>query len=582
MKGLSPRAEKLIAVLAQKEGRQSGGTQLLPEHVLIALLKSASGLGYILLQTLHVNILAYQLALEQGTVSQNPVVDYSDLPPGRRLRTLLDCAAVESRSLKNGYIGTEHLVLAAIREDGSITARYFEKAGISLDSIRNVILDIQSKNKSSAASETRDDVALGNVFQNVYSGNTEQSNNSRNAQKKKGQPSFLDEYSIDMTTKARNGDGDPVVGRDKEIKRVIQILSRRTKNNPILLGEPGVGKTAIAEGLSQHIAKGNVPKGLLKKRILSLDLAALIAGTKYRGEFEERMKRIMKEIKEDKNIILFIDELHTIIGAGGPEGTMDASNMLKPALSRGELQIIGATTLKEYRKYFEKDSALERRFQVVKVEEPSDDDTTNILEGLKSKYEEYHGVEYASGVIPMIVKLSKRYVPERFLPDKAIDILDEAGAAKKIEEEERPDELTELEHNIDKLDAEKKALVESQDYEKAAIVRDAVVELRQKLEECTNYWQNNNGGNKKIVTEKDVCEIISTMTGVPVEQLDNGETTRLLNMEKEIHKSVIGQDEAIHLISSAVRRSRAGVSSTKRPIGSFIFLGPTGVGKTQL
>ena len=395
------------------------------------------------------------------------------------------------------------------------------------------------------------------------------------------QKSFLAEFSRDLTASCKEGKIDPVVGREDEINRVIQILSRRTKNNPMLIGEPGVGKTAIVEGLAQKIAQGNVPGNLFNKRILSLDLAAMIAGTKYRGEFEERMKRMMKEIQESKNIILFVDELHTVIGAGGPEGSMDASNMLKPALSRGELQIIGATTIKEYRKYVEKDSALERRFQMVKVEEPSDSDTEKILEGIKKKYEEFHNVVYDENVIPAIVKFAHRYIPERFLPDKAIDILDEAGAAKKIQEENRPAELMELEACIDQLGKEKTQLVQEQDYERAAVVRDKVKDLKKKLELYTELWKRSSV-ELKHVTEQDICRIISRMTGIPVSQLDQAETARILNMEKELHKEVIGQENAIKVISSAIRRSMAGVSSAKRPIGSFVFLGPTGVGKTQL
>ncbi|MBP5587975.1 MAG: ATP-dependent Clp protease ATP-binding subunit, partial [Treponema sp.] len=396
------------------------------------------------------------------------------------------------------------------------------------------------------------------------------------------QNSILAEYSRDLTAEAKSGACDPVVGREKEIQRVIQILSRRNKNNPLLIGEPGVGKTAIVEGLSQAIVRGEVPYNLLKKKVMVLDLGALIAGTKYRGDFEERLKKIMNEVKQDKNILLFIDEIHTIIGAGGQAGQMDASNMLKPALSRGEIQIIGATTRKEYRKYLEKDSAFERRFQVIKVEEPSDEETNDILEGIKKKYEEYHNVHYADDVIPLIIKLSHRYVPDRFLPDKAIDILDESGAQKKIQEDNRPSELDELEKNIEDLIEEKKQLVTNQKYEKAALVRDKVIALKEKLELFSEYWKQNNGNILKEVKTSDVCSVISQMTGIPVEDLDVSQIERLVHMEDEIHKTVIGQDEAIKLISSAVRRNRAGISSTKRPIGSFIFLGPTGVGKTQL
>ena len=579
MKGLSPRAQRLLVALTQDEGRKSGSVELLPEHVLLALLKSADGLGYILLQHLHVNVLTFQLNLEQSLVpAQKLSTDYSDLPPSRRLRTLLDMAAIESRSLRNDYVGTEHLLIASMREEQSVAWRFFERAGLSIENVRHEVLVIQKNYLSSASDSQQAANEFANSMMKSISGGSEQRQKGDGQQKK----SFLADFSRDLTRLSRENKLDPVVGREKEIHRVVQILSRRTKNNPVLVGEPGVGKTAIAEGLAQRIASGNVPRNLLKKRILSLDLAAMIAGTKYRGEFEERMKRMMKEIRESGDIILFMDELHTIIGAGGPEGQMDASNILKPALSRGEIQIVGATTMREYRKYFEKDAALERRFQIVKVDEPVVEESIQILEGLKPKFEEFHNVKYDEDVIPAIVKFSTRYIPERFLPDKAIDILDEAGSAKKIQEEERPVQLAELEKSIESLSEEKRLLVANQDYEHAALVRDKVRELKQKLEEFSNYWKNNVESLKKIVTVEDVCKIISSMTGIPLEQLDSNESSKLLRMEEELHRSVIGQDEAVKLLSSAIRRSRAGVSSAARPMGSFIFLGPTGVGKTQL
>ena len=588
--GFSPRAQRLIAALAQDEGRKSGADQLLPEHVLLALLKSAEGLGYTLLRSLCINTLSFQRALEQQFKSHPASAALSDLPPSRRLKAMLDIAGMESRALGNDYVGTEHIVLSAIREEGSATARFFENTDITIEDARRIVPEIQAHSPSSVnekASRSFAKTALENFFGTPASASLSPSDIGRQqtqnqGRQSRGEKTFLSEFSRDITKIAREEKDDPVVGRSKEIQRIVQVLSRRTKNNPVLIGEPGVGKTAIVEGLAQRIAKGNVPRNLLKKRILSLDLAALIAGTKYRGEFEERMKKMMKEVRDDKTVILFIDELHTIIGAGGPEGTMDASNMLKPALSRGEIQIIGATTTKEYSRYIEKDSALERRFQTVKVEEPTDDDTVSILEGIKKRYEDFHGIVFDDDVIPAIVKFSRRYIPERFLPDKAIDILDEAGAAKKIQEEAKPAELAEVERSIEKLAAEKRRLVEEQDYERAAIVRDKVLELRRRLDLYSEYWRNSNLQNRKHVSEQDICRIIGAMTGIPVEQLDSSETKRLVHMEEEMHKSVIGQDEAVHLIAGAVRRSRAGVSSPKHPLGSFIFLGPTGVGKTQL
>ena len=580
MKGLSPRAQRLIVALAQDEGRKSGGTELLPEHVLLALLKSADGLGYMLLQNLHINVLTYQLHLEQSLPpAQNLSSDFSDLPPSRRLRTLVDMSTIEARSLRNDYVGTEHLLLAAMREEQSPTWRFFERAGLPIDVVRHEVQTVQQNYLSSASDSQQAAKEFAHSMMKSLSGSSNTQQQGKSNQQKK---SFLSDFSRDLTQLARENKIDPVVGREKEIQRCVQILSRRTKNNPVLIGEPGVGKTAIAEGLAQHIARGDVPRNLLKKRILSLDLAAMIAGTKYRGEFEERMKRMMKEIRESGDIILFMDELHTIIGAGGPEGQMDASNILKPALSRGEIQIVGATTQKEYRKYFERDAALERRFQIVKVAEPVAQESIAILEGLKGKYEEFHNVIYDDDVIPAIVKFSTRYIPERFLPDKAIDILDEAGSAKKIQEEERPVQLAELEQSIEDLTEEKRQLVANQDYEHAAMVRDKVRDLKQKLEAFSNYWKNNVENVKKRVTVDDVTKIISAMTGIPLEQLDANESAKLLTMEAELHKSVIGQDEAVSLLSSAIRRSRAGVSSSARPMGSFIFLGPTGVGKTQL
>ena len=571
MKGLSQKAQKLLTDFAQTEGRNSGLAELLPEHVILALLKTADCLGFNALKSLNINILSFQLLLEQFLSGiqrvQNPP-SFSALPPSRRLRTLLDVSVIESRSLRSEYVGTEHLLLAAIREENSASYRFFERCGISLDTVRNVIRDLTNENGGEDSnSENRE---------TEYAGAR---NNENPNQKKK---SFLAEFSRDLTDLAKKGELDPVIGRSSEIERVVQVLSRRTKNNPILVGEPGVGKTSVAEGLAHRIASGEVPYNLLQKRVLLLDITAMVAGTKYRGDFEERMKRMMKEVKESKDIILFIDELHMIIGAGSPDGTMDASNILKPALSRGELQLLGATTYKEYRKHIEKDSALARRFQIVKIEEPSTEDTIKILNGLKPKYEEFHNVIYDEGTIEAIVKLSSRYIPEKFQPDKAIDLLDEAGSAKKIASESRPAELAELEKSIEDLSHEKELLVQNQDYERAAQIRDKVRDLKQKLDDFNNYWKNNAVTVRKHVTDRDIAKIISEMTGIPAGQLDSNEAGRLLDMEKEIHKDVIGQDEAVKYLSSAIRRSRAGVSSPNRPLGSFIFLGPTGVGKTQL
>ena len=574
IKGLTKRAHKLLTVLAQDEGRRNSSSTLLPEHFLLALIKTADGVGYEVLINLKINILSLQLVLEQSLKAETNSGSFADLPPSRRLRTLLDSAAIESRTLRNEFVGTEHLVIAAAKEENSAFSDFIKKCNLKIDDLRREASLINSTRPMPQISKLINTEGSG-VFANAGSVNSQQKNNSQNA-------SILAEFSRDITARARNGEIDPVVGRDKEINRVIQILCRRTKNNPVLIGEPGVGKTAIVEGLGIKIANGDVPKILQKKKLLVLDLALVIAGTKYRGEFEERIKRIMKEIREQKNIILFIDELHTIVGAGGSEGSMDASNMLKPALSRGELQCIGATTLKEYRKYFEKDAALERRFQSILVGEPSVDESIEILEGIKSKYEQFHGVKYEDGLMEFIVKYSQRYITGRFLPDKAIDVLDEAGSVKKINSDSQPSEIEILEQQISDLTIQKQNLVQAQDYEKAATVRDEVLKLKAHLEQLKNSDSANQVEFCGVVTKKDVCDVISTMTGIPLDQLGEDESYRLINMENEIHKSVVGQDEAISLISSAIRRSRAGVSSLKRPMGSFIFLGPTGVGKTLL
>ena len=592
MKNLSPRAKKILMVLAQDEARKIGSTQLLPEHVLLAILKSKEGIGYSAIQELGLDADKLQQSVETYFRDDITSPTLDSIPKSRRYQFMIDIADIESAALHNNYIGTEHLLLAAVRDEGSVAAKFFSDEGYTIMDLRFTVMELQADGGSSIRQQNaeslvdsvfrsllNDDAGGGlfGVFEEKKSDKKQPSDKSNSAKQ-----SFLAEYSRDLTKLARENKDDPVVGRDKEIHRVIQILSRRTKNNPVLTGEPGVGKTAIVEGLAQHIAAGKVPEGLLNKRILSLDLAAIVAGTKYRGEFEERMKKMMKELQDNKDIILFIDELHTIIGAGGPEGTMDASNIMKPALSRGEIQIIGATTTKEYTRHIEKDLALERRFQVVKVEEPGDEETEEILNGIKTKYENYHRVIYDDAVIPAIVKLSRRYIPEKVLPDKAIDILDEAGAAKKIQEEARPTELAELEQNISQLIEEKTALVKNQDYESAALVRDKVIDLKRRLNVYSDPWKQSGNSGTKRVTVSDVEHIISEMTGVPVERLSSSEAERIVHMEDELHNTVIGQNSAVSVISGAIRRARAGISSPKHPVGSFIFLGPTGVGKTQL
>ncbi len=571
---LSPRVQRLLTVLAPEEAYSFGSKVLDIEHLLLALLKSADGLGYITLKAMKINVLMLQTTIEQSLPPRSLGLELTEIPHSNRLRNMLDSAAVEARILRCDYVGTEHLLLSALREENSVIQNFFIKARISLDQARQFVAEVERKVPSSAK--------LASSMEPVFSDNRQYADGSMPRRGKNQVGGILQQFCRDLTEAARNDESDTVVGRDVEISRVIQTLSRRTKNNPILVGEPGVGKTAVVEGLAQHIASGNVPQSLLKKRILLLDLAGMVAGTKYRGEFEERMKRLMKEVKENPDVILFIDEIHTVIGAGGPEGTLEASNMLKPALSRGEIQLIGATTTKEFRNRIERDAALARRFQMIRIDEPSDSDTVKMLLGLKYRYESFHHVVYDDKVIEAIVRCSRRYITDRNLPDKAFDILDEAGAAKKISSEVRPPELDEIEGTIDSLLSEKRALVEKQDYERAAMVRDKVQELRHRLDEINLSLKDRDGKNRAHVTVDDVLSVISSMTGIPAERLDNGESERLLEMERILSSEVVGQSEAVKAICSAVKRSRTGVSSQRRPVGSFFFLGPTGVGKTQL
>ena len=590
MKSLSPRAKNILLALAQDEARKIGSSQILPEHIILSILKSKEGIAYQVFEILGMDIEILQKNLEIFLKKESNQPTLDEVPESRRYKVLMDLAELESTALHNNYIGTEHLLLAAVREEKSVTNSFIVSNDFNIMDVRFSVIKLQEQKKSSIFKNQSDNF-ISSIFKSLFEDENlfsplddEKLKNESQHEKTKNQKkeSFLEEYSRDLTKMARESLSDPVVGRDKEIHRIIQILCRRSKNNPVLTGEPGVGKTAIVEGLAQYIVAGKVPLDLLKKRILSLDLAAIVAGTKYRGEFEERMKKILNELNENKDIILFIDELHSIIGAGGNEGTMDASNIMKPALSRGEIQIIGATTTKEYTRHIERDLALERRFQVVKVEEPSEEETEKILEGIKEKYENYHRVIYEKYVIPTIVKLSKRYLPEKVLPDKAIDILDEAGAAKKISEENYPTEIDEIKTNISNLIEEKKKLVQNQDYENAALVRDKVKDLKECLNAYTNILREHGNNNRKHVTVSDIEKIISEMTEIPVEQMTSSETERIIHMEDELHKTVIGQNEAVNVISGAIRRSRAGISSPKHPLGSFIFLGPTGVGKTQL
>lgn len=564
-KGLTQRAQKILTITAQEEAKRFHSDQLLPEHIILAILKDGEGLAYKVLQKLDVDPAKLQMDIEASIPKKKGGFILGDVPPSKRGKRILEGSAEEARNLGHEYIGTEHLLLAAARETGGILEKGLEKYNVSVESLRQTIIEM-----SGTGRERKKSNPIQQPKRKVPSGGS-----------KKSTPT-LDDFSRDLTEYAREDKLDPVIGRVKEIQRVVQILARRTKNNPVLIGEPGVGKTAIAEGLAQRITDGNVPEILIGKRVVTLDLASLIAGTKYRGEFEERLKRVMKEIITVQNVILFIDELHTIIGAGGAEGAIDASNMLKPALSRGELQCIGATTLNEYKKYIEKDAALERRFQAIYVDQPTTEEAMEILNGIKDRYEEHHNVTYTSEAIRSAVFLSYRYITERFLPDKAIDLIDEAGSRKRINNSVRPKELAELEKEIEDLTAEKISLVNNQNYEKAAAVRDTVRQLKQKVEEMKKGWEQTLRSEKNIVEDDDIQLVISDITGIPLSRLQQSESKKLINIEEELHKTVVGQNESIEVVASAIRRSRTGLSSPRRPMGSFIFLGPTGVGKSLL
>ncbi len=588
-KGLTQRAQRILSVNAQEEGRRFHADQLLPEHIVMAILKEGSGTACKVLAALNVDLDEFRHELEKDLPDRSAGFIFGDLPPSRRARTMLETAADEARSFGHDYVGTEHLLLAAMREDGAQVFRFLTRHSISADLLRTSFETLSgSKTGDAAADGTADNVQASGF--GLYGSEAEirpGPKGSRSNQVPPGDAAgsrtpLLDEFSRDLTKLAREKALDPVIGRQKEVRRVVRILARRTKNNPILVGEPGVGKTAIVEALAQLVVGEDVPDVLAGKRVLTLDLASVVAGTKYRGEFEERLKKILKEIHQADNVILFIDEIHTIIGAGGAEGTIDAANMLKPALSRGEIQCIGATTLAEYRKHFEKDAALERRFQAVLVEEPTLEETVAILRGIRTAYEDHHRVVYTDQAVVAAAKLAQRYVTGRFMPDKAIDLLDEAGARRKLETDARPAELADIEAEIRRLSSEKTALVSAQDYERAAELRDRVRSLRAHLEGLRETWEQAARDARPVVDEKVIREVVSEVTGIPLARLAESESRRLLKIEEELHRAVIGQDDAVRRIASSIRRSRAGISSPRRPQGSFIFLGPTGVGKTLL
>ncbi|MDQ0430785.1 ATP-dependent Clp protease ATP-binding subunit ClpC [Planomicrobium stackebrandtii] len=524
------------------------------EHILLGLIREGGGIAAKALEAIEVNTQLIEEGVKElvgvGEKDVGPIVHYTP-----RAKKVIELSVDESRKLGHSYIGTEHLLLALIREGEGVAARVLGNAGVSLNKARQQVLQLL--------------------------GNNEQASTGTSPNASANTPT-LDGLARDLTQVAREGGLDPVIGRSDEITRVIEVLSRRTKNNPVLIGEPGVGKTAIAEGLAQQIVNNEIPETLRDKRVMVLDMGTVVAGTKYRGEFEDRLKKVMDEIRQAGNVILFIDELHTLIGAGGAEGAIDASNILKPSLSRGELQCIGATTLDEYRKYIEKDAALERRFQPIQVDEPSVDESIQIIRGLRDRYEAHHRVKITDEAIEAAAKMSDRYISDRFLPDKAIDLIDEAGSKVRLRSYTTPPDLKELEARLEAARSEKNEAVQSQEFEKAASLRDAEQKLQNQLDKTKKEWKEKQGKEESEVTVEDIAKVVSMWTGIPVSKLAQTESDKLLNLESILHNRVIGQNEAVTSISKAIRRARAGLKDPKRPIGSFIFLGPTGVGKTEL
>jgi ATP-dependent Clp protease ATP-binding subunit ClpC len=544
---------KKVMQIAREEAVRLGNDYVGTEHLLLGLVKEGDGVAVAVLRSMSVDLEELSANIEKAITSTGGMMTIGQmLPFTPRAKKVLEIAANEARSMSHKYIGTEHLLLALMKDTESTASNALASASLEYDKVKEEI------NRVLRGGETA------------------------SAPKEKSKTPFLDHFGRDLTALAREGKLDPVIGREKEIERVVQILSRRKKNNPVLIGEPGIGKTAIVEGLAQKIIDKSIPQVLESKRVVNLDMASIVAGTKYRGQFEERIKALMVELQKNENVIIFIDELHTIVGAGGSEGSLDASNIFKPALSRGEIQCVGATTLDEYRKYIEKDGALARRFQTIMVDPPGVKETILILAGLRHRYEDHHKVTYTDKAIEEAVKLSERYISDRFLPDKAIDVIDEAGARKRLSSMEIPPEIRQIEMEINDVIKEKEKAVEHQEFERAAKLRDKQEKLKEALLEKKALWRKSKAEERLLVDEATIIEIIATMTGIPLSRLEEEESNRLLKLEDELRKRVVGQDKALEAVAKSIRRSRAGLHSAKRPIASFIFLGPTGVGKTEL
>ncbi len=545
---------KKVMQIAREESVRLGNDYVGTEHLLLGLIKEGDGVAVAVMRSMGVDLEELTANIEKAITSTGGMMTIGQmLPFTPRAKKVLEMAANEARTMSHKYIGTEHLLLALMKDAESAAANALAAAGLDYERVKEEINRVLRGGESVSA-----------------------------AAKEKSKTPFLDHFGRDLTQLAREGKLDPVIGREREIERVVQILSRRKKNNPVLIGEPGIGKTAIVEGLAQKIIEKTIPQVLENKRVVNLDMASIVAGTKYRGQFEERLKSLMVELQKNENIIIFIDELHTIVGAGGSEGSLDASNIFKPALSRGEIQCIGATTLDEYRKYIEKDGALARRFQQIMVDPPSVAETIQILSGLRYKYEDHHKVTYTEKAIDLAVKLSDRYISDRFLPDKAIDVIDEAGARKRLSSMEIPTEIRDMEKEIAEVMREKELSVERQEFERAAKLRDKQEKLKGILLEKKALWRKSKSEERLLVDESTIVEVLSTMTGIPLSRLAEEESKKILHLEDELRKRVIGQDEALQAVSRSIRRSRAGLHNAKRPIASFIFLGPTGVGKTEL